>query len=392
MPLTITREDIPIRRLASGAQLTIPVFRVAGTAPGKKVYLQANIHGPEIAGIGALHRLLDILRTQEVLNGTLVIVPSVNPVGLDSKINGRQVGYSDLNETIVGNFNRIYQMPVTDTAPDDPDGTRRVALDTFVATHRHSDLATIKQAFRHALKAALDDIAARHQPYGPTHGQKLAAIIQDLAYDADCLIDLHTAGRAAYHMFTFVECLSSVPYFGLKYTVQLGRSFDGVLDEAILQPWLRLRDALAAAGRDIPFADFELEAFTPELGSADMLDAVRMDEDAARIVNYLRYKGVLAGDVQSPSGEYLTCTQAQYRRYRAPTGGLLTWHKHPGDTVTAGEPLVTIVCAYNHLTDSPAERTVLAVEDGIVLNCTDTYVVHEGMGLCSVMTSVTRYA
>jgi uncharacterized protein len=380
------RENVTIRTLASGATLTIPVFHVRGATERPKIYIQANIHGPEIAGIGAIYDLLASLRQQETINGSLTIVPSVNPVGLNSKINGMQVGYADLNETVVGNFNRIYKMLVT----DDPQASDKVVLPAFAEEHRATLLPEIKAAFRAALKTALDHLEARTAPYGFSYGEKLAFSIQRMSYDADYLIDLHTAGDAIYHMYTFPECLQSVPYFDLHHTVLLDKSFSGVLDESFLQPWLRLREAFTKVGREIPFSMFELEAFTPELGSADTLDRGAMQADAERVLNYLRHKGVLSGKSKQHPGDYHYCTQENYRRYRATTGGLLLWHKQPGDSVETGEKIVTILRTYALNVDSIGEtETVIgAVEAGVMINRTETQVVHEGLSLCSIMTNI----
>lgn len=390
MSVRMTREDVPVRVLASGAQLTFPVFRFEGE-PGPKVYIQANIHGPEIAGIGAIYDLLNILRQQETIHGSLTIVPSVNPVGLDSKINGLQVGYADLNDHDYSNFNRIYPMLVVDSASSDPDAPRKVALDEFVEQHKDSDLDTIKTAFRAGLKTAIEELESRRAPYGSSYSQKLAMLIQCMAYDADYLIDLHTAGDATYHMFTFEECLPSVPYFNLPYTIQLDDSFSGVLDESFLQPWLRLRKAFEKAGRSISFEDFQLEAFTVELASADKIGRETMQVDAQRIVNYLRLRGVLDGEAVRPQGEFYVCKHNDYRRYKASTGGLLLWNKNIGDWVKAGETLVTVLCAYAY-ENGETEVKVKAAADGVMINRVETHVVHEGMGLCSVMTEVQKIA
>lgn len=396
MPIVFQRDDIPIRGLASGAQLTIPVFTITGDRPGRKVYIQANIHGPEIAGIGAIHVLLGILRQQAHISGSLVVVPSVNPVGLDTKVNGLQTGYADPNETIVGNFNRIYSLPVTDSAPATPDPTvaQKVALDAFVAEHLGSDLPTIKRAFRAAIRRTLDDIDEKRKPYGATHGGKLASIIQHLSYDADDLLDLHTAGDAVYHLFTFPECFHGVRYLDLPRVIALEDSFSGVLDEAFLLPWLRLTKAFAKAGRQIDFRDFELDAYTPELGSADTLSASAMQADAARIVNYLRYKGVLEGEAVRADGDHFVfCPHPHYRVYRAPTGGLLVWDKAPGDAIRQGERLARVICTYRHAADNapsdqPTEIPIIAATDGIIINRSESHVVQEGFGLCSVFTQV----
>ena len=387
MSITIAHENIPIRVLASGTQLEIPVFRFSGS-PGPRVYIQANIHGPEIAGIGAIHDLIAFLRTQSQIKGSLTIVPSANPVGLNAKHNGYQIGYADPNETVVGNFNRIYKMPVVETA--DEDEPKRLALRDFVAAHKDSDLPTIKAAFREGIRAALMGLVQHKTPYGLSHGEKLASILQGLSYDADYLIDLHTAGEAIYHIFTFESCVPSAMYFDIHHLPLLDDTFSGVLDEAFLQPWMRLVKVFAEAGREIAFDDFDLEAFTLELGSADSINRQDMHTDAGRIINYLRHKGVLDGEVTQPHGGFFTCGHKDYRRYRAPTGGLVLWHVAPGDTVKAGDTLAVILRAYAAQTDDSGEVEipVKAVKDGLVINRAESQVVHEGLSLCSIMSEI----
>ncbi|NJL94232.1 MAG: succinylglutamate desuccinylase/aspartoacylase family protein [Anaerolineae bacterium] len=390
MGLEIRREDLPIRQLASGAQLSIPVFHVQGTHPGPRVYLQANIHGPEIAGIGAIYEFLGFLRQQTRLNGFMTLVPSVNPVGLNSKVSGHQTGYADLNETVVGNFNRIYQWLVQDHAAPGEAKPGKVNLAAFVAEHGGADLPTLKRAFTAALGRALDEQWAARQATGMRHGLKLALTIQKMAYSADYVIDLHTAGKAIYHHYTFAECVPSARYFGIPLMVLLDGSFSGVLDEACLLPWIKLRAALAATGRDIPFADFEREAFTPELGSADHLESSAMQADAERVINYLRHKGVLQGAASLPNLPFQSTTHDDYQTYYAPRGGLLLWNKQPGDPVRAGELLATLLHPYAETETSRAgtQTPIYAARDGLLVSQSITQVMHEGMVLCSVATAL----
>jgi hypothetical protein len=390
MTVTYQREEIVLRTLASGARLIVPVFRFVGEG-SKKVYIQANIHGPEIAGIGAAHHLIDLLQQERALHGTITIVPSINPVGLDSKINGLQVGYADFNESVVGNFNRIYQLLVTDRTPTDPEEVQKVGLVDFVESHLDADIKTIVRDFQTALEAALTDARTKHGRTGLRFGLKLALTIQALAIDANYIIDLHTAGKAIYHFYAFEEEMSSAPYFGIPHIIQLADDFAGVFDEAMLLPWLRLRKAFQEAGREIPFAAFEREAFTPELGSADTMDRGAMEQDAGRILNYLRHKGILDGEGAPVKGTYYKCEQKHYARYNAPTGGLLLWHIKPGAAVRAGDILCTLLCAYNRGTGGETEVPVHAVEDGIVTNVVESQVIHEGMALCSIMTRVEQW-
>jgi uncharacterized protein len=355
------------------------------------VYIQANIHGPEIAGIGAAHVLIDRLKQEPSIYGQITIVPSINPVGLDSKINGMQVGYADLNETVVGNFNRVYQLLTTNEPSNDPEDVQKVALDAFVKQHLASDIPTIRQAFNAALVTALADLKAKRSLFGsPRFGMKLAITIQELAQTADYCIDLHTAGRAAYHVFTFEEMFGALPYFGIHNVIQLADDFSGVFDEAMVLPWLRLCKAFAKHGREIAYSDFEREAFTLELGSADRIYRKNMEEDAERIINYLRHKGILEGEGQIDNTAYNISHQRDYNRYNAPIGGLILWQVTPGQYVRSGDTLATILCAYNREA-GPTEVPIRAVEDGIALNLVESQVVHEGMALCSVMSRLRSY-
>lgn len=378
--MQITCEVIPIRVMASGAQQQIHVFRFTGQ-PGKNVYIQANIHGPEIAGIGAAHDLIQILRQQDEICGSITVIPSVNPVGLDTKFGGYQVGYADPNETAVGNFNRIYQMLVQDEGESE-----KVNLAQFVACHLDADVHTIVQDFKSALHEAVVSLRQSQERYGLRHGLKLAYTIQEMAVQADYVIDLHTAGIAQYHHFTFQECLASARYFGIQHLIQLDESFSGVLDESFLQPWLRLRKAFAKAGREIDFAAFDKEAFTLEFGSADKINRRDMRTDAERIVNYLRLKGVFMGEAVLPEDEFYICPCDDYKRYYAPVGGLILWHKQVGEWIQKGEIFASILQAY-HETEVP----MVAVEDGLINNIVESQVVHEGMAVASILTTLKVY-
>lgn len=389
--IQFTRHDIPLRTLASGAQLTVPVFRFTGDA-GPAVYIQANIHGPEIAGCGAIFELLKFLRAQETLHGSITLVPSINPVGLDTKIMGQQVGYMDLNDPSVSNWNRIYPLLVEsardpDAGPHEPEP---VDLAGFVAAHRESDEATIVQAFRVALRAALEDVRRKQGRYGLPfrHIQALAALEMALAHDY--VLDLHTAGRAAHHLYIFKPYREMATYWRIPYVIQLPDDFTGALDEACILPWLRLQKAFRThAGREIPFRAFQKEAYTVELGSADTLSAAAMREDAARIINYLRAKGVLEGAAVAGEVASVWCTMADYARYAAPTGGFLLWEKALGETVAAGETFAVILRPYAVGDDTQPDTIPLtAREEGILMNCTETHVVQEGMPVCAIMTHV----
>lgn len=385
------RRDIPLRTLASGARLTVPVFRFTGTA-GPSVYIQANIHGPEIAGCGAIYELLKFLQTQETLHGTLTLVPSINPVGLDTKIMGLQVGYMDLNDASVPNWNRIYPLLIATKAEAtaDPREPQLVDLTRFVEAHRESDVATIARAFRAALRTAFEDTRRQRARYGMTFRYVQALTALELALEHDIVLDLHTAGHAAHHLYVFEPYREMATYWRIPYVIQLADDFSGALDEACIIPWLRLQKAFKTqVGRELDFAAFEKEAYTVELGSADTLSVTAMREDAARILNYLRAKGVLEGEALAGEVASVWCTAADYVRYAAPTGGFLLWQQPLGATVEADETFAVIFRPYAVGDEAMAtEVPLVARETGILMNCIESHVVQEGMSVCAMMTHV----
>lgn len=72
--------NLPVARLYTHAQLTMPVRVVSGTNPGPRLFVSAAVHGDEINGVEIIRRLLR-LRLLKRLSGTLIAVPVVNVYG-----------------------------------------------------------------------------------------------------------------------------------------------------------------------------------------------------------------------------------------------------------------------------------------------------------------------
>ena len=93
-----TFEGVP---LPSGGFEQLPVVIVSGTREGPTLWLTANIHGDEVAGIPALHRLLHD-DFNDGLSGTLVVLPSLNPAGLRTRKRHPYYDDRDPNRTYPG--------------------------------------------------------------------------------------------------------------------------------------------------------------------------------------------------------------------------------------------------------------------------------------------------
>lgn len=392
MNVQFTCRMLPIRSLASGTMLSVPIYHFVGDPTGKKVYIQANIHGPEIAGIGAAYELIPLLRQQPGINGSITVIPCINPVGLNYKINDAQVGYADSNEYTVGNFNRIYQLLVTNREDEDadkeadPNAVPKVVLEDFVAAHMAADIATIETDFKQALMDTLANLKAKKGENGLRFGLHLAILIQEMMQDADYVIDLHTGDRATYYGYTFDVCLDAYKYFHLPYVIELADESEGVFDEIFLLPWIRLQKAFAKAGREIPWHELDKEAFTPEFGSLDTLDKFSAEEDARRIINYLRHKKVLPGEPEPPLTTVAKCQHKHLDKYYAPVGGVLYWHKQPGDHVAKGEQFATLLQLGNaENMGNSIQIPISANVEGVLVTCNRSQVLHQGLSICSIM-------
>ena len=79
-PGTVGRVEIPVARLPTQTEVTIPVHVSHGARPGPRLWLSATIHGDELNGLEIIHRVLERVRVAR-LAGTLVSVPVVNVFG-----------------------------------------------------------------------------------------------------------------------------------------------------------------------------------------------------------------------------------------------------------------------------------------------------------------------
>lgn len=69
---------IKVGELQDGTSITIPVAIVNGKGDGSIIYIQSLSDGDELNGIAVIHRLLNILKPED-LNGAIIAVPLVNP-------------------------------------------------------------------------------------------------------------------------------------------------------------------------------------------------------------------------------------------------------------------------------------------------------------------------
>jgi predicted deacylase len=77
---TVRALELPITRLVTGADVTLPVRVVHGREDGPSVWIDAAIHGDEVAGVEVVRQVMAGL-DPKTFRGTLVAVPIVNVLG-----------------------------------------------------------------------------------------------------------------------------------------------------------------------------------------------------------------------------------------------------------------------------------------------------------------------
>lgn len=73
--------EIPITRLITGADVSLPVRILHGKEDGPVVWINAATHGDEVVGVEVVRRVLAAL-SPKAMRGTLIAVPVVNVLGV----------------------------------------------------------------------------------------------------------------------------------------------------------------------------------------------------------------------------------------------------------------------------------------------------------------------
>jgi predicted deacylase len=134
--------ELPITRLVTGAEVTLPVRVVHGREDGPKVWLDAAIHGDEVAGVEVIRQVMAGL-DPKTFRGTIVAVPIVNVLGF---MNGDRYlpDRRDLNRSFPGSrrgslASRIAHLFMTEVV-----AACEVGIDLHTGSDRRSNLPQVR--------------------------------------------------------------------------------------------------------------------------------------------------------------------------------------------------------------------------------------------------------
>ncbi|MDJ0903144.1 MAG: succinylglutamate desuccinylase/aspartoacylase family protein [Xenococcus sp. MO_188.B8] len=358
--------NIELLKLASGDIFTLQVYKFIGKNLGKKVYIQANLHGAEVVGNAVIYELIEFFSSLEEnsIAGEIWLVPVCNPLGTNQRGHFFSTGRFNSYDGI--NWNRIfwdYEKECLD-------------LDEFARSQINNPTDLIRQNYlqkiKHAWSKQLEKI---QKPSRVPWRQEYRYQLQSLCLDADYVIDLHSSSNQAIEfLFCFQERQDNAKYFLLDYGLLMDRYDGDAFDESFLKPWLALENKLSQLGKDIKF---DIESWTLELGSGMTINPKSVAKGVAGIKNYLAAKKVLQNSVVNHSHPVNVVSRKNLTSYYAPTGGMIQNRLGLGGQVAAGDRVYQLL-SFNKQQELPKIFDIYAETDGIIFDISTNQCVNQG--------------
>ncbi|MCX6399749.1 MAG: succinylglutamate desuccinylase/aspartoacylase family protein [Propionibacteriales bacterium] len=183
--------ELPITRLVTGGDVSLPVRVIHGREPGPTVWVNAAIHGDEVLGVEVIRRALAPLSAR-TLRGTLLAVPVVNVLGF---MNGDRYlpDRRDLNRSFPGSARGSLASRIAHLFMSEVVSKCDVGLDLHTAADRRTNLPQIR--------ADLDDARTRElaQAFGAPvmlHAKLRDGSLRQAARDRGAIVLLYEAGEA----------------------------------------------------------------------------------------------------------------------------------------------------------------------------------------------------
>lgn len=324
-----------------------------GPLGGKKVYIQASLHGDELPGSLVsyyLHQELLALEQENRLDAHIVLVPFCNPIGLGQMVDYQHIGRFHL--ATAQNFNRL-----------------QIGTDLFNKLieviegddHVWADSATDNtQLIRAYLKSLIDEIVVSSET------DSLHKSLLSLAFDADLVLDLHSDNQSVMHLYgtpaAWPKLEPLARYLGSHCQLLSDDSGTNSFDEVLSLIWERLQTNY----HEVPL-DLACTSSTVEFRGEFDLSHELAEQDAKAIVQYLHHQGFvsLATElvVEPPALINDAHPLAGICYVDAPIAGIAVYLVQPGDWVEAGQAVVDIldpVSLQKTTVISPARGVVFA--------------------------------
>lgn len=300
-------EKIPLRHLSPGTEVFLTVWYLDSEIPGPTVYLQAALHAGELQGIGVIYALRSFLEKNPFC-GKFIFVPVANPFALSVKLG--EYTYGRFDPTTGENWNRVFWNPVS------TNDNCAIDLAQFLSQTKDLPRDIRHQDYKKALRRAVANKKEKCKE-SSSFAEFLALTLQELASAADIVFDLHCDSHAHPYLYSPRYASQEACHLLFKFQIVTERVFTPDFNQACFIPWWDLAEA-EKENSTPPFLSFTLE-----LGSKDVYSQAFSQDAAQRIINFLKYKGVIEGNALPPSDPIMQCKVNDFKRIRAPKGGLV---------------------------------------------------------------------
>jgi predicted deacylase len=346
-------KKISIRTTASNGEVFLQRYFFKGKrTDAPKVYLQSSVHGAELQGNAVIFHLLEFFKKNPPV-GDVTLVPCANPLGMDRKTGEYTDGRFDA--TTGENWNRAYYSPVIEKESQRVD-------------EHQLCLEKLKPALSAAeFKTQMVRAIQRKQKTSLRFAQRLALTLQEMAAQADIVLDLHNANISVPHLYSADSTLKDALYFGIPFVIAIPPQFAGALDEAILHPWSLFQNWKNEK-------NLRAQSYTLELGNQEEISLAAGLAQAQGILQFLMHQGVVRGKPAKPKSAAVVALQ-NYRTVYAPQGGLYEF-PHPLGKVAKKGAVIASCLNFDSL--GGKIETVLAGKDFLPVLRYSSSAIHEG--------------
>ena len=162
---------------ADNAEVKVPLLVASGKKEGPTFWINAGVHGEEVSGIFAIHKLFEIIDVKN-LRGTIIATPVCNPLAVRAI---QKVTYED-------------HMDMDMHFPGNPDGwlTEQMANHFFKEVRKHADFLVDLHALG-GVDAAPYTIHKSLANVPNYINQQSRALAKNMGFALNCFVDLTTA-------------------------------------------------------------------------------------------------------------------------------------------------------------------------------------------------------
>jgi predicted deacylase len=346
--MTHTKTSIALPSMTPGTTRSIAVHRFGKKGARPKAYLQAAIHANELPGAMALHYLMPMLAEADkkgLIKGEIIVVPTVNPIGLAQLSGNNHLGRYDFLGR--DNFNRNW-LDLSDAIA--------ARVGPKLGSNAQENIALIRSA-------ALAELAAM-KPMNEL--QTLRVEVMKLSVDADLVLDLHCDQDAALHLFISKRdwpgnAQALAADLGAEATLYndpfpQALTFSGVHGAL----WARLADRFPQAA--IPQA---CHSTTVEYRGQHDVSHELGESDARNLFRHLVRRGMISGRAgKLPPLKFEATPIGGMDVGYSPATGILVYHYPKGTWVKKGDVICDVIDPADPR-GAKARKPVVARTDGL---------------------------